>query len=135
MGIATHVTGSAHLESIEKDIIQGAPANVMDAYSFVDRVIRNYAGLEVSQQQRDEIAAMDSAVSKYFHGKSSVEDIISSLKTGISLDRHNSTVLETEIASSALKTLLSVSPTSLKLTFEQVNFIFSLIYESLRFFY
>lgn len=103
-GIATHYVKSNRLEELKQALIESTQDNTSDdcvasvLMSFHDLTI-NTEGAFLSKNRKEIDAA--------FHGKESVEDIVSALQN-----------MDTPFAQSTLDTLNQMSPTSLKVTLE-----------------
>ena len=103
LGIATHLVNSSDLSKIELEL-QGANPDG-DLHKTIDDLLKSYSIIP----DKSIISDYKSEIDKYFSEKS-VEDIVENLK-----------IADTTFARESLKMLSDKSPTSLKVTLEQIK--------------
>jgi enoyl-CoA hydratase/carnithine racemase len=121
-GLATHYVPSNKVENLKQALIQASKiSNEKDATTNdKDKTLDLYASVLMSfhegkGEQMSYLAQHQKLIDQIFHGKTCVEDIIIALQEQQSCKTDQSSHL---FAQQTLDTLLKMSPTSLKVTFE-----------------
>ncbi|MEM9616329.1 MAG: enoyl-CoA hydratase/isomerase family protein [Pseudomonadota bacterium] len=103
-GIATHYVAADKYDELEQSLLKASLGS--HAHADVETVLDIYAG----DPGHAEINDKRGEISRLFQGRATLDDLMQTLESD-----------DSDIAKSVLKTLSRMSPTSLRLTFEQMN--------------
>ena len=110
LGIATHYIPSERLEALEEEIASKIPENPTKASNDLKAILSKYEEpIEVSEEMK----MVSADVSAVFESNDNFEQIITKLENYQGSSAH--------WAEKTMKSLVNSSPTSLKLTFSQIN--------------